>query len=76
MGALTRAGKERPLQLHSQALCACPTHATARCAKAAPRQGAAFWYENSNGLAEISVNLGSASRELGVAVGTAIKIVS
>ena len=39
-------------------------------------QGAAFWYENSNGLAEISVNQGSASRELGVAVGTAIEIVS
>ena len=39
-------------------------------------QGAAFWYENSNGLAEISVNQGSASRELGLAVGTAIEIVS
>ena len=39
-------------------------------------QGAAFWYENSNGLAEISVNQGSASRELGIAVGTAIEIVS
>jgi hypothetical protein len=39
-------------------------------------KGAAFWYENSNGLAEISVNQGSASRELGVAVGTAIETVS
>lgn len=39
-------------------------------------QGAAFWYENSNGLAEISVNQGSASRELCLAVGTAIEIVS
>ena len=39
-------------------------------------QGAAFWYENSNGLAEISVNQGSASRELGLAAGTAIEIVS
>ena len=39
-------------------------------------QGAAFWYENSNGLAEISINQGSASRELGLAVGAAIEIVS
>ena len=39
-------------------------------------QGAAFWYENSNGLAEISINQGSANRELGLAVGTAIEIVS
>jgi S-adenosylmethionine hydrolase len=30
-------------------------------------QGAAFWYENSNGLAEISINQGSANRELGLA---------
>jgi S-adenosyl-L-methionine hydrolase (adenosine-forming) len=39
-------------------------------------QGAAFWYENSNGLAEISINQGSASCELGLAVGAAIEIVS
>ena len=39
-------------------------------------QGAAFWYENSNGLAEISINQGSASGELGLAIGTAIEIVS
>ena len=38
-------------------------------------QGAAFWYENSNGLAEISINQGSASRELGLAVGAAIEVV-
>ena len=39
-------------------------------------QSAAFWYQNSNGLAEISINQGSASRQLGLAVGTAIEIVS
>src|SRR5262245_40996310 len=29
----------------------------------------AFWYENSNGLAEIAVNQGRADRELGLTVG-------
>ncbi len=38
--------------------------------------GAGFWYENSNGLAEISVNLGRADHELGLAIGTAVQIVS
>jgi S-adenosyl-L-methionine hydrolase (adenosine-forming) len=38
--------------------------------------GAAFWYENSNGLAEISVNLGRADRDLGLAIGVPVKIVS
>jgi S-adenosylmethionine hydrolase len=38
--------------------------------------GAAFWYENSNGLAEIAVNQGRADRDLGLAVGTAVEIVS
>jgi S-adenosylmethionine hydrolase len=28
--------------------------------------GAAFWYENSNGLAEIAVNQGRADRVLGL----------
>jgi S-adenosylmethionine hydrolase len=37
--------------------------------------GAAFWYENSNGLAEIAVNQGRADRDLGLAIGTAVKIV-
>ena len=38
--------------------------------------GAAFWYENSNGLAEISVNLGRADREFGLAIGAPVEIVS
>jgi len=32
--------------------------------------GAAFWYENANGLVEIAVNQGRADRELGLQVGT------
>jgi S-adenosylmethionine hydrolase len=38
-------------------------------------QGAPFWYENSNGLAEIAVNQGRASRELAVTIGMAAEIV-
>jgi S-adenosylmethionine hydrolase len=38
--------------------------------------GAAFWYENSNGLAEIAVNQGRADHALGLAIGTAVEIVS
>ena len=38
--------------------------------------GAGFWYENSNGLAEIAVNRGRANLDLGVTIGTRIKIVS
>ena len=38
--------------------------------------GAAFWYENSNGLAEIAVNQGRADHELGLAIGTPVEIVS
>jgi S-adenosyl-L-methionine hydrolase (adenosine-forming) len=38
--------------------------------------GAAFWYENSNGLAEISVNLGRADRDLGLAIGVPVELVS
>jgi S-adenosylmethionine hydrolase len=37
--------------------------------------GAAFWYENSNGLAEIAVNQGRADRDLGLAVGSPVAIV-
>jgi S-adenosylmethionine hydrolase len=37
--------------------------------------GEAFWYENSNGLAEIAVNQGRADRALGLAIGSAISIV-
>ena len=38
--------------------------------------GAAFWYENSNGLAEIAVNQGRADRDLGLAIGIPVEIVS
>jgi S-adenosylmethionine hydrolase len=38
--------------------------------------GVAFWYENSNGLAEIAVNQGRADRDLGLSVGTPVAIVS
>lgn len=37
-------------------------------------QGAAFWYENSNGLVEIAVNRGRAEEILGVHVGMKIEI--
>jgi S-adenosyl-L-methionine hydrolase (adenosine-forming) len=36
--------------------------------------GTAFWYENSNGLAEIAINQGRADRELGLAVGSLVEI--
>ena len=36
--------------------------------------GEAFWYENSNGLAEVAVNAGRADAALGLAVGTSIGI--
>jgi S-adenosylmethionine hydrolase len=39
-------------------------------------QGEAFWYENSNGLAEIAVNRGRADRDLRLAVGTPVEIVA
>ncbi len=38
--------------------------------------GAAFWYENSNGLAEIAVNRGRADRDLGLSIGMSVAIVS
>jgi S-adenosylmethionine hydrolase len=34
-----------------------------------PPPGAAFWYENSNGLTEIAVNQGRAHHELGLSIG-------
>ena len=37
-------------------------------------EGEAFWYENSNGLAEIAVNAGCADAVLGVAVGTPLSV--
>jgi len=36
--------------------------------------GAAFWYENSNGLAEIAVNLGRADRALGLEIGCRVEV--
>jgi S-adenosylmethionine hydrolase len=38
--------------------------------------GAAFWYENANGLAEIAVNQGRADRDLGFAIGSPVEIVA
>ena len=38
--------------------------------------GTAFWYENSNGLAEIAVNQGRADRELGLTIGSRVEIVA
>jgi S-adenosyl-L-methionine hydrolase (adenosine-forming) len=40
----------------------------------AVKPGNAFWYENSNGLAEIAVNLGRADRALGLAIGSPVGI--
>ena len=37
--------------------------------------GTAFWYENSNGLAEIAVNQGRADQELGLSIGAQVDIV-
>jgi hypothetical protein len=36
--------------------------------------GAAFWYANANGLAEIAVNQGSAARDLGLGPGTPVTL--
>jgi hypothetical protein len=38
--------------------------------------GTAFWYENSNGLAEIAVNQGRAERALGLGVGSVVELVT
>ena len=38
--------------------------------------GTAFWYENSNGLAEIAVNQGRADRDLGLSIGSAVEILT
>ena len=37
------------------------------------RPGAAFWCENSNGLAEIAVNQGRADRDFGLAIGILVE---
>jgi S-adenosylmethionine hydrolase len=36
--------------------------------------GAAFWYENANGLAEIAVNLGRAEADLGLRIGSPVSV--
>ncbi|HHC72402.1 MAG TPA: hypothetical protein ENK54_05830 [Thiotrichales bacterium] len=38
-------------------------------------KGEAFWYENANGLVEVAVNQGNASRELRIDVGDPINII-
>ncbi len=38
-------------------------------------KGAAFWYENANGLAEIAVNGGRAEEALGLSVGMNVEVV-
>ena len=38
--------------------------------------GEAFWYENSNGLVEIAVDQGRADRDLGLAIGVSVEIVT
>ena len=37
-------------------------------------EGAAFWYENANGLAEIAVNRGRADGLLGIAIGAPVEV--
>jgi S-adenosyl-L-methionine hydrolase (adenosine-forming) len=37
--------------------------------------GAAFWYENANGLVEIAVNTGRADNTLGLAVGSEVVVI-
>jgi S-adenosyl-L-methionine hydrolase (adenosine-forming) len=37
-------------------------------------EGEAFWYENSNGLAEIAVNSGRADTALGIAIGRPVAV--
>ena len=37
-------------------------------------EGEAFWYENANGLAEISVNAGRAAAALGLEIGSPVRI--
>jgi len=38
--------------------------------------GTPFWYENSNGLAEIAVNQGRADTALGLAIGTPVDVIA
>jgi S-adenosyl-L-methionine hydrolase (adenosine-forming) len=43
---------------------------------AAAPPGAALWYENSTGLAEIAVNMGRADDALGLSVGSAVEVLA
>ncbi len=38
------------------------------------KKGEPFWYENANGLVEIAVNQGHAGKELGMGIGTPVKV--
>ena len=49
------------------------TLALAATFSAVPR-GTAFWYINSNGLAEIAVNGARADRTLGLEIGSTVRI--
>lgn len=37
--------------------------------------GAAFWYENASGLAEVAVNGGCAAAQLGLTIGTQVRVI-
>ena len=39
-------------------------------------EGAAFWYENVNGLAEIAVTGGCAYQALGLSIGVDVKVIA
>jgi S-adenosylmethionine hydrolase len=67
----------RVAQLPSAARLAVAGRILERASTFSDRQpGTAFWYENSNGLAEIAVNQGRADRELGLSIGVPVEIVS
>jgi hypothetical protein len=48
----------------------------ARCRASVDAGATAFWYENSNGLAEIAINQGRADHELGLTIGTRIESIA
>jgi S-adenosylmethionine hydrolase len=61
------------LSTHARLAAAGRTLARARTFSDVP-EGTAFWYESSNGLAEIAVNAGCADRTLGLGVGSVVTI--
>lgn len=66
----------RAKMLPRHARLAVPGHVLERAGTFSDRpKGAAFWYENSNGLAEIAVAEGRADQHLGLAVGTPLGII-